>query len=402
MLRPEIPTLPPPPYLLDAVTGRLRTPSRRAGRTSSTRQPPRDARGHRGSAIEPRYAPGADLPGDHVGRFLALAPLRDVAGAVALLGGDQRHDDRQHAGDHQDHPERVVVDPGDVDLDREAQERSRDQQQDPDPTPMPGAPCARLTPTRRLDARAARRPDRRTPVRSVACRVPTSYLRYVALGDSQTEGLNDGDDRSGSAAGRTGSPRPWRATTSPDLRYANLAIRGCRARDVRERQLDAALALRPDLASVVVGMNDLLRHDYDADGVVRDVEETIAALHGGRVPRGHDDLPGHRPDAAGDGAGCARARWSSTGGWSRWRARYDVPVLDLFPLEMCGDPALWSHDRIHGSSEGHRRIAAGMAEVMGLPGSDDTAGAASAAAGPGCSTPYAGTRGGRRPSSYRS
>ena len=55
-------------------------------------------------------------------------------------------------------------------------------------------------------------------------------------------------------------------------------------------------------------------------------------------------------------------------------ARYDVPVLDLFPLEMCGDPELWSHDRIHGSSEGHTRIAAGMAQLLGLPGSDQTGG----------------------------
>ena len=51
-------------------------------------------------------------------------------------------------------------------------------------------------------------------------------------------------------------------------------------------------------------------------------------------------------------------------------ARHDVAVLDLFPLAMCGDPALWSHDRIHGSREGHARIAAGMAELLGLPGSD--------------------------------
>jgi lysophospholipase L1-like esterase len=201
--------------------------------------------------------------------------------------------------------------------------------------------------------------------------VPTSYLRYVALGDSQTEGLNDGDDATGLRGWADRFAETLAATTSPDLHYANLAIRGCRARDVRQRQLDAALSLRPDLASVVVGMNDLLRHDYDADGVVRDVEETIAALTG----TGCRVVTMTFPDIG---------RMLPVMAWLRPREvelnrrlvevaeRYDVPVLDLFPLEMCGDPELWSHDRIHGSSEGHRRIAAGMAHVLGLPDSDDS------------------------------
>jgi lysophospholipase L1-like esterase len=201
--------------------------------------------------------------------------------------------------------------------------------------------------------------------------VPTSYLRYVALGDSQTEGLNDGSDASGLRGWADRFAESLAATTSPDLRYANLAIRGCRARDVRHRQLDAALALEPDLASVVVGMNDLLRHDYDADATVRDIEETFAALRaiGCRV------VTMTFPDIG---------RMLPVMAWLRPREvelsrrlveaaeRHDVAVLDVFPLEMCGDPALWSHDRIHGSSEGHRRIAAGMAEVLELPGSDDT------------------------------
>ena len=107
---------------------------------------------------------------------------------------------------------------------------------------------------------------------------PASYRRYVALGDSQTEGLNDGDDATGLRGWADRFAEALAATTSPGLHYANLALRGCRARDVRHGQLDAALAMQPDLASVVVGMNDLLRHDYDADATVRDVEETFAAL----------------------------------------------------------------------------------------------------------------------------
>ena len=196
-----------------------------------------------------------------------------------------------------------------------------------------------------------------------------SYRRYVALGDSQTEGLNDGDDLTGLRGWADRFAGALAATTSPGLLYANVALRGCRARDVRHGQLDAALAMQPDLASVVVGMNDLLRHDYDPDETVRDVEETFAALRatGCRV------VTMTFPDIG---------RMLPVMAWIRPRevelnrrlveaaTRHDVAVLDLFPLAMCGDPALWSHDRIHGSREGHARIAAGMAELLGLPGSD--------------------------------
>src|SRR4051794_14677309 len=107
-----------------------------------------------------------------------------------------------------------------------------------------------------------------------------AWSRYVALGDSQTEGLND--------LRPDGTPRGWAdrlaerlaATTSPDLRYANLAVRRVRARHVREVQLPRALELAPDLASVCVGMNDLLRHDFDLEATLADVETTVLSLQG--------------------------------------------------------------------------------------------------------------------------
>lgn len=197
------------------------------------------------------------------------------------------------------------------------------------------------------------------------------YHRFVALGDSQTEGLNDGDDRTGVRGWADRFAERLAETTSPGLTYANLAVRGCRARHVLDEQLPAALALEPDLASVVVGMNDLLRHDYDLEAVVAQVEQTFAALRatGCRV------LTTSFPDVA---------LMLPVMGWLRPRevelndrlaeaaARHDVDVLDLFTIGLTADPAMWSHDRIHGSSLGHERIAAGMCELMGLPGSDHT------------------------------
>ncbi|PRC58243.1 lysophospholipase, partial [Mycobacterium sp. ITM-2017-0098] len=57
------------------------------------------------------------------------------------------------------------------------------------------------------------------------------YSRYVALGDSQTEGLWDGDDETG-LAGFADRLAARLDELRPGLRYANLAIRGKQIRDV--------------------------------------------------------------------------------------------------------------------------------------------------------------------------
>ncbi|MFL6061836.1 MAG: SGNH/GDSL hydrolase family protein [Marmoricola sp.] len=197
----------------------------------------------------------------------------------------------------------------------------------------------------------------------------SQYLRFVALGDSQTEGCNDDDGTGGWRGWADRFAERLAETTSPDLTYANLAVGGCRARHVLEVQLPAALELQPDLASVAVGMNDLLRHDFDMVQVVAEVEQTFAALRatGCRV------LTMTFPDVA---------MMLPVMGWLRPREaqlnallaqaaeRHGCDLLDLFSVGLSADPAMWSHDRIHGSALGHERIAAGMAEVMGLPGSD--------------------------------
>src|ERR1044071_6937490 len=163
------------------------------------------------------------------------------------------------------------------------------------------------------------------------------YLRFVALGDSQTEGLNDGDALTGYRGWADRFAEQLARTTSPELTYANLAHRGCRAQHVHDVQLPQALALEPDLATVVVGMNDLLRHDYDLDATVAAVEQTFAALRatGCRV------LTTSFPDVA---------LMLPVMGWLRPREeelnsrlveaaeRQGGEVLDLFSLPLRGRP----------------------------------------------------------------
>ncbi|MFS8202063.1 SGNH/GDSL hydrolase family protein [Streptomyces sp. CWNU-52B] len=197
----------------------------------------------------------------------------------------------------------------------------------------------------------------------------SGYLRYVALGDSQTEGLGDGDDVRGlrGCADRLAEDL---ATRQPDLRYANLAVRGRLAGQVRAEQLAPALALRPDLATVVAGMNDLLRPRFDADEVGAHLEAMFAALtaRGARVatvtfPDIARIAPLARPLGPRVLALNDRIRQAA--------ARHGVAVAELSRHPVVTDPRLWSTDRLHASPLGHARIAAAVAHALGLPGSDD-------------------------------
>src|ERR671928_2060591 len=107
--------------------------------------------------------------------------------------------------------------------------------------------------------------------------VMTGFKRYVAIGDSTTEGLDD-PYPDGGFRGFADRLAGDLALVEPELRYANLAVRGRLARQIREQQLEPALALEPDLASVVAGLNDTLRGDFDLDATAEAVEAMLVAL----------------------------------------------------------------------------------------------------------------------------
>ncbi|WP_438489394.1 SGNH/GDSL hydrolase family protein [Streptomyces sp. S186] len=198
----------------------------------------------------------------------------------------------------------------------------------------------------------------------------TGYTRYVALGDSQTEGLGDGDDSVG-LRGWADRLAEHLAQHNSGLRYANLAVRGRLAGQVRAEQLAPALALRPDLATVVAGVNDLLRPRFDADEVAGHLEAMFGALtaQGARVatltfPDVARITPLARPLSSRVTALNARIRQAAR--------RHGVTVAETSHHPVVTDPRLWSPDRLHASPLGHQRIAAAVAHALALPDSDDT------------------------------
>lgn len=193
------------------------------------------------------------------------------------------------------------------------------------------------------------------------------YLRYVALGDSLSEGVGDDPHPDGTERGWADRFAERLAAVHPGLRYANLAVRGRLITDVRDHQLAAALALGPDLVSVVIGGNDLTRPRCDVDHGLARIDEVHRDLHAA----GATVLTATLPDVAllapaARLVGRRIARFNE--GIREIAARRGSLLLDAERDDGLGDPRLWCDDRFHLSADGHDRLARGMAATLGLPG----------------------------------
>lgn len=198
-----------------------------------------------------------------------------------------------------------------------------------------------------------------------------AYARYVAIGDSSTEGLDDPDGAGGYRGWADRLAAHVAAAQREPLLYANLAVRGKKTREIRDEQLASALAMRPDLATVFTGTNDLIRRRVDLDAVAADIVAMQRALR----DAGATVLTITMPDLADviPGAARLRARLERFNADVRAAcAATGTLCIDLALHSVASDPRLWSEDRLHANTLGHTRIAAGLAQALGLPGFDDT------------------------------
>ncbi|BDX32173.1 lysophospholipase [Mycobacterium antarcticum] len=195
-----------------------------------------------------------------------------------------------------------------------------------------------------------------------------SYHRYVALGDSQTEGLWDGDDTAG-VRGFADRLADRLEELHPGVRYANLAVRGRRIRDVLDNQLPAAVEMHPDLITSCIGMNDVTRPGKTFGSALEDIDllhdrlaETGATVVTTTFPDLEQILPVGR--VLGNRVVEMNAVIRAAA------ARHGFRLVDLYAAESMGDPDVWSADRVHGSSAGHQLFAAAAAEALELHGSN--------------------------------
>jgi len=195
-----------------------------------------------------------------------------------------------------------------------------------------------------------------------------SYVRFAALGDSTTAGIGDP------------VPDGWRGWArlladamagSHDVSFCNLAVSGAVVGDVRRGQLADALAHRPDIASLIVGVNDTMRSTWDRPRIRAELLETADALSGAGAilltARFHDHglvfgLPGvlRRP--------LFRRIEFLNEVYGEVRATYGGIQVDLAEHPQVWSREFWSVDRLHPSELGHRMLARVFAERLHATG----------------------------------
>src|SRR5215510_8849183 len=104
------------------------------------------------------------------------------------------------------------------------------------------------------------------------------YKRFVALGDSCTEGLSDPYPGSKQYRGWADLAAATFAASEPGFRYANLGVRGRRLDQIIVEQIPTALDLRPDLVALFGGAIDVMSHGFRADVVTRRVDGAVRML----------------------------------------------------------------------------------------------------------------------------
>jgi lysophospholipase L1-like esterase len=159
------------------------------------------------------------------------------------------------------------------------------------------------------------------------------------------------------------------ARSQGSLLYANLAIRGRRVREILDEQLEPALAMRPDVATLFAGTNDVVATDFDPGGVQRDLEEMQCRLVAGGATVLGFTLPDLAPimpvgRLVSDRVETLNQIFRTTS------VATGAILVDFAAHPMASDRRIWHEDRLHANELGHERIAAALAHALALPGAD--------------------------------
>ena len=191
-----------------------------------------------------------------------------------------------------------------------------------------------------------------------------TFHRFVALGDSFTEGVGDPD------ASRPNGVQGWAdrvaaQLASDDFAYANLAIRGRKLLQIIADQIEPAARMAPDLVTIYAGANDVLRPRVDIDGLVEAYDAAIGQLTstGARVVMFTAYDPGGSPVF-----GALRGRFAIYNELVREVAdRHGATLVDFWRLRDYRDDRLWDGDRMHLSAAGHQRMAMAVLDALDVP-----------------------------------
>ncbi|TDN93027.1 SGNH/GDSL hydrolase family protein [Microbacterium sp. BK668] len=206
--------------------------------------------------------------------------------------------------------------------------------------------------------------DPRSPY--VANSQPHPWRRYVAIGDSFTEGVGDPEPTAPNGF------RGWADRVAEvlsqqvdDFAYANLAVRGKLIGQIIADQIEPALALAPDLITFSAGGNDVIRPGTDPDEVSQQFEDAVVRL-------------------SRDGATLVVFTGIDTNFTPVFRGirgkvaiyneniraiaeKYDCIVADQWALKEVQDMRFFDDDRLHYNRLGHHEIARMVLRALNVP-----------------------------------
>ncbi|MWB98437.1 SGNH/GDSL hydrolase family protein [Agromyces seonyuensis] len=192
------------------------------------------------------------------------------------------------------------------------------------------------------------------------------WSRYVAIGDSFTEGVGDPEP------GLPNGLRGWAdrvaevlATGTEDFAYANLAIRGRLIQQIIDEQIEPALDLRPDLITISAGGNDVIRPGTDPDEIAARFEYAIE-----RLSRDHATIVLF----TGVDVGFSNVFRSLRGKVAIYNEnlraiaqKHDCIVADQWALAEIQDQRFWAPDRLHLNALGHHEVARMVLSALNVP-----------------------------------
>jgi lysophospholipase L1-like esterase len=192
------------------------------------------------------------------------------------------------------------------------------------------------------------------------------FHRFVAIGDSFTEGYGDPDP------GSPGGLRGWAdrtaevlATRTDDFAYANLAIRGRLLGRIVDEQIAPAVALQPDLVTISAGGNDVIRPGTDPDAIAARLDPALAELAatGATVVLFTGVDVGFSPVFRRIRGKVAIFNELLHG----LAAKHGALVADQWSLKSIQRADFWGVDRLHLNAYGHHEVARMVLDVLDVP-----------------------------------
>jgi lysophospholipase L1-like esterase len=196
-----------------------------------------------------------------------------------------------------------------------------------------------------------------------------TYQRFIALGDSFTEGMTD-EIIAGNFRGWADRVSDVLSKESSEFTYVNLAIRGKLVKQVAEDQVPQALPFingKETLVSFHAGANDVLRPNYKPENVFPIYNEAVRKL----AATGATLMLFTVLERTGN-TGKTADMWAERFGTFNKNVRamaaeVGAIIVDANEEKFLSDRRLLAFDRLHLNDLGHDRVAQGVLEVLGMP-----------------------------------